>query len=131
MIDVRHPTLAVGVPPVSTSTEPSDQRGAARRRVLLSGKLAYGNGFSADCLIRDQSETGARVVVSTELIPHDLVLIFVTQATAYEAEVVWRRGNEVGLRLGHAHALKPGSAGDETQSSLKLARKLWAEAAAR
>ncbi len=113
------------------STNSGDNRVAVRRRVLLSGKLAYGDGFSTDCRIREQSETGARIVISADLLPRDVVLVCVTAGMAYEAEIMWRRGKEAGLKLGRSHPLKTQTSSSEDQPQLQLARKLWAETMAR
>ncbi|MHB8284443.1 MAG: hypothetical protein ACYDD1_07180 [Caulobacteraceae bacterium] len=116
---------------MSVSPNPSEHRIATRRRVLLTGKLAYGDGFSTDCRIREQSETGARIVVSADLLPREVVLICVTAAMAYEAEIMWRRGKEAGLKLGRSYPLKAETATSEDLPRVQLARKLWAETLAR
>lgn len=109
----------------------SDNRIATRRRVLLSGKLAYGDGFSADCRIREQSETGVRIVISADLLPREVVLICATAGLAYEAKIMWRRGKEAGLKLGRSYSLKARTAPSEDLPRVQLARKLWAEQMAR
>jgi hypothetical protein len=116
---------------MSVSPLSSDNRIASRRRVLLSGKLAYGDGFSSDCRIREQSETGARIVVSADLLPREVVLVCVTAAMAYEAEIMWRRGKEAGLKLGRSYPLKSATPPCEDLPRVQLARKLWAETMAR
>jgi hypothetical protein len=116
---------------MSVSPNPSDNRTASRRRVLLSGKLAYGDGFSSDCRIREQSETGARIIVSADLLPREVVLVCVTAGMAYEAEIMWRRGKEAGLKLGRSYPLKNENPPCEDLPRVQLARKLWAETVAR
>jgi hypothetical protein len=116
---------------MSVSAISSDNRVVARQRVLLSGKLAYGEGFSADCRIREQSATGARIVVGADLLPRDVVLVCVTAGVAYEAEIMWRRGKEAGLRFGRSYPLKSQTAASEDLPQVRLARKLWADTAAR
>ena len=106
-----------------------DLRAAPRRRVLLAGKLAYGEGMSSECAIREESETGARIVVGAQLLPRQVVLVSVSRAMAYEAELVWRRGGEAGLRFHRAHPLKSDAA--EPTREVKLARRLWTESLAR
>jgi hypothetical protein len=116
---------------MSDTTISNDNRVAVRRRVLLSGKLAYGDGFSADCRIREQSDTGARIVVSADLLPREVVLVCVTAGMAYDAEIMWRRGKEAGLKLHRAYPLKSATEPDADLPRLRLARKLWAETMAR
>lgn len=101
----------------------SESRGAPRRRVLRSGRVAYGEGFSAECPIRDESATGARISIGAHPLPRDLVLVCVSTGVAYEAEIVWRRGQEAGVRFGRRHQLE--RAAPMPASSLRLAQRLW------
>lgn len=114
---------------MSACTNMNEHRAAPRRRVLLSGKLAYGEGLSLDCAIREESETGARIIVGSHMIPRDVILVSVTKGVAYEAQVVWRRGKEVGLKFERAHSLK--SETEEAPTQIRLARRLWTESLAR
>ncbi len=114
---------------MSECANAGDNRADSRRRVLLTGKLTYGDGFSLDCPIRDESETGARVIVGAQVLPKSVVLVSVTRGVAHEAEVVWRRGKEAGLRFIRSHPMKASQ--DETPPQIKLARNLWLESTAR
>jgi len=81
-------------------TAPSDElRRWPRRRVLLSAKIVSRDGvFSADCAIRNISERGAQVDVQAEmLLPVRFYLVAGRLPVAYDAEVVWKRGEHVGL----------------------------------
>jgi hypothetical protein len=100
-----------------------DARAAPRRRVLRSGRLAYGEGFSAECPIRDESATGARISVGAHPLPREVVLVCVSTGVAYEAQVVWRRGQDAGLRFGRRHELERAS--PTPAPSLRLAQRLW------
>ncbi len=101
----------------------SESRGTPRRRVLRSGRVVYGDGMSADCPIRDESATGARISIGAHPLPRELVLVCVSTGVAYEAHVVWRRGQDAGLRLGRRHMLERAAAAPAT--SLRLAQRLW------
>ncbi len=108
---------------MSSMTHRSESRGAPRRRVLRSGRLAYGEGMSADCPIRDESATGARISIGAHPLPRDVVLVCVSSGIAYEAQIVWRRGQDAGVRFGRQHKLEgPGPA---PPTSLRLAQRLW------
>ena len=65
-------------------------------------------GLELACLIVDQSNTGVRLRLDRALaLPARVVLIDVAQATAVEAEVVWRKGQEAGVkRVGAASSLR-------------------------
>lgn len=77
----------------------AERRPSTRKRVLFRGVAVdpfRRNG--AACQVRDISQTGARITVSpiTNL-PDQLHLIIVRAELAYQARVIWRRGEEVGL----------------------------------
>ena len=82
-----------------------------------------------DCAIREESDTGARIVVGAQLLPRHVVLVSITRGVAYEAQVIWRRGKEAGLRFVTSHPLKTDAL--EPSSQLELARRLWTESLAR
>jgi hypothetical protein len=71
-----------------------------RLRVLLAGKLAYpDSAFTADCSIRNLSETGALIITSDLALPPDPFLIVVRHAFLHRAQTAWRRGSKCGLRF--------------------------------
>ncbi len=107
---------------------PSDQRIASRRRVLLTGKLVYGDAdLTLDCAIRDLSETGARVKVSGPVaLPHRLYLIEQRTGQAFECEVAWRKLPEIGLRFRASHDL---TTGDPRENW--MLKRIWNEGLAR
>ncbi len=100
-----------------------ETRSAPRRRVLRSGRLAYGEGMSADCPIRDESTTGARISVGDHPLPREVMLVCLSTGVAYEAQVVWRRGQDAGVRFGRRHELE--RAAPTPASALRLAQRLW------
>jgi hypothetical protein len=87
---------------------PIEGRKAPRKRVLLGAKIIYNDGsYSVDCRIRDLSDTGARVVLSaSSIIPARVVLLDIRNSIAYEAEVVWMKSPEFGLRFLSKHLLR-------------------------
>jgi len=98
---------------------------ASRRRVLLSGKLIYGDAdLTADCAIRDLSATGARVRISGPVaLPARVFLIEVRTGQAFECEVAWRRLPEIGLKFLSTHDLTTGD-----QSQHWMLKRIWVEA---
>jgi hypothetical protein len=79
----------------------------ARRRTLLRGLAVSRDGsFVTDAVIRDLSETGAKLVLaSTQGVPERFYLIISGRECAYEAAVVRVRNDEVGVNLGTMHPL--------------------------
>jgi len=78
---------------------PDEKRVSRRGRTLLTGRIVYGDAlYAADCTIRDITETGARVKVFDPMaFPNKVLLLEVRNFDAFEAEVKWRRGPEMGL----------------------------------
>src|SRR5215472_808538 len=86
-----------------------DSRNSQRKRTLFKGVLSYGQNcaFTVDCVIADISEAGARVQLQPgPPVPTDVYLVHLRERVAYEATVAWRRGNDLGLRLGTRHDLE-------------------------
>lgn len=75
----------------------ADRRALPRLPTALRGKIFPG---SADCIIKDYNERGARIQ-APEGLPDDERLILVVWSTglAFEGQIRWRSGGEVGLRF--------------------------------
>jgi PilZ domain len=107
----------------------SERRQSQRQKSLLRGCIYFNNRRSAfDCLIRDISATGARLIFSETINVPDVVELYVSQKDeTLRARVQWRRGGEVGVAFGTAaHAPRP--PGDVLAERVE---KLEAEVAAR
>jgi len=78
-----------------------NKRGSPRQRVLKSGKIVFAGGsFSVDCTIRNMSDTGARLQIPTTVaIPDRFILFDVHVDTRRQATVVWRKGDQIGVRF--------------------------------
>ena len=102
----------------------ADLRKAPRKRVFLSGKIAYGKfSFSTDCTIRDISDSGARVSLPKgHRIPDDVYLINMKSGMGYEARVAWRNTPLAGLMFLQCCGLS-----EAASAQMKLLRQLWAE----
>jgi hypothetical protein len=110
-------------------TASRDRRRLARRRMLLTGVIAYaGLNISFRCAIRDRSPGGMRLKLPNGLTaPDRFWLIDVAEAVAYEANVAWRKAPEIGVALAEATPLGAPTA-DANQRQL---RALWVEASPR
>ena len=88
-------------------SRPDDRRLETRSPANARG-VVVAPGLELACLIVDQSNTGVRLRLDRNLaLPARVVLIDVAQATAVEAEVVWRKGQEAGVkRSGAASSLR-------------------------
>jgi hypothetical protein len=91
----------------SEPTGAGDRRVAARTRVLLGGKIVYGDGaYSHDCAIRDMSAFGARLgIPGATVVPKEFYLLDLKRGTAFEAEVLWRNATQTGVTFRAAYDL--------------------------
>jgi uncharacterized protein YceH (UPF0502 family) len=106
----------------------SERRRSTRQKSFLRGCIYFNNRRSAtDCLIRDISETGARLIFSDTVTIPDKVELYIPQKDeTLRAHVQWRHGDEVGVAFG-ALATGKGKHDDELAGRVE---KLEAEIAA-
>lgn len=85
----------------NTQENAAKQTRPLRNRVLNGGKLIVSDGQGLiDCVVRDMSDTGARVRLSNPtLLPMKLELLIVKSNMVYPAEVRWNRNTEAGLQF--------------------------------
>ncbi|WP_264046640.1 pilus assembly protein PilZ [Methylobacterium flocculans] len=76
-----------------------NRRGSRRSDAFRIGSLAPGvNAAEIDCLVWDQSETGAQIEVETpDGVPDAFVLSMTAYARPRHCRVVWRRGRKLGI----------------------------------
>jgi hypothetical protein len=101
---------------------PAERRPKARKRVLLTGIVAYANGaHSFHCTIRNLSESGARLAVGNNTqFPSDFYLINIRDRLVYDAKLVWNRGTEIGVTF---KAVLP--LAGITDPALAFLKQLW------
>jgi hypothetical protein len=80
----------------------AERRIAARQKSFLQGRIYFNNRRSSvDCLIRDYSETGARLKFSeSAAVPEAIELYIPNKEEIRRARVQWRSGNEMGIAFG-------------------------------
>lgn len=86
---------------------PDDRRLEPRSPANMRG-IVVAPGLELPCLVVDQSSAGVRLRLDRQLaLPKRILLIDIAQATAVEAEVVWGKGQEAGVkRSGAASSLR-------------------------
>ena len=79
----------------------AEKRGKPRRRVAKAAKITFGDFvFVRDCALRDISAEGARITVTApHEVPDEFHLIFSADRTMRKVNVVWRRGNDMGVKF--------------------------------
>ena len=74
-----------------------NNRGAQRHRILKAGTIEFAGG-GIDCTVRNVSETGAALDVTSPLgIPTDFNLIVKGDAMHRACRVVWRTPKRIGV----------------------------------
>ncbi len=85
-------------------SRPDDRRLEPRSPARARG-VVVAPGLELPCLIVDLSNTGARLRLDRNLaLPNRILLVDMAGATAVEAEVVWRKGQEAGVKRSGAGA---------------------------
>jgi hypothetical protein len=76
-----------------------ERRKAARQKSFLRGCIYFNNRRNAvDCLVRDISPTGARLIFSDAITTPDVVDLYIPQKEqTLRAHVSWRHGSELGV----------------------------------
>ena len=69
-----------------------NQRVAPRMRTLIAAKMIFNNGqFTLDCLIRNLSDTGAKLIVSAAVtLPECFDLIVAPKSLTRRVRIAWR-----------------------------------------
>jgi hypothetical protein len=77
-----------------------DEHGTSpRRRLLKSGKISFGGG-AIDCTVRNLSETGAALDVTSPVgIPEDFTLVIEADHTHMPCHVIWRKRMRIGVHF--------------------------------
>jgi PilZ domain-containing protein len=101
----------------------AERRSSARQKSFLQGRIYFNNRRSSvDCLIRDYSETGARLKFSESIaVPDAMELYIPNKEEIHRARVEWRSGNEMGVSFGE-EVRSPSVAPDAAQPGDLAAR---------
>ena len=76
-----------------------ERRKSHRSRTYLGGRIAFNRRASTmDCLVRNLSSDGARVVFTNTLtVPDEFDLTITRKAESYRVRMVWRQPGEAGI----------------------------------
>lgn len=97
-----------------------EQRKQPRLRVLLKGRIHFNNNSSSiDCLVRDMSPQGARLMLSeTATLPEKFDLYIPQKERTYRASLRWRREDGIGVTFDGGETATPDAAPDLSMSAL-------------
>jgi PilZ domain-containing protein len=77
-----------------------EHRIVPRRRLLKGGKISFGNGAAIDCTIRNLSERGAALEVSSPVgIPERFMLVVEADQRHLPSRVIWRKETRIGVHF--------------------------------
>jgi len=104
-----------------------DRRNEPRRAANRRGVLV-GPEVELACLIVDLSDGGYRVRMDRALsLPRTVILVDISAGTACEADVVWSKGQEAGLKGGS----RVNALGGLVPARFSAAREAWLRAGGR
>jgi hypothetical protein len=103
-----------------------ERRRSARLKNFLRGRIFFNNrDMSVECIIRDLSETGARVVLSEAVsLPSTVEFSVPQKKQIWQARVGWRHRDEAGLSFIVASSGAQALSHDLEQRLAKLEREL-------
>src|SRR5712671_5917972 len=95
--------------PSATEPRAVERRRTARQKSFLRGMIYFNNRRSAvDCLIRDISPYGARLIFSDAVTTPDVLDLYIPQKEqTLRSHVIWRHGKEVGVAFAQAAQMEP------------------------
>ena len=77
-----------------------ERRDKARHRVLKAGTIEFGGG-AIDCTVRNLSDSGAALDVTSPVgIPEHFMLFVPADGLHLSCTVVWRKERRIGVRFG-------------------------------
>lgn len=100
----------------------AERRRAQRQKSFLRGCIYFNKRRGAlDCLIRDLSEHGARIIFSDTVNVPDVVDLYIPQKEqTLRARVHWRHGDEIGLAF--PDAMRAADGGKDGELALRVAQ---------
>ena len=109
----------------------AEQRQAPRLRSLIGARIVFNNGrATVECLIRDVSETGAKLIVPELIpVPDRFELTIPQKGITRRVRVAWRRATEIGVRFEDEQAPEQASAPQGEAALKRRIRALEAEVA--
>jgi hypothetical protein len=77
-----------------------ERRQEIRKRCYLGARIEFNHRRSTmDCLVRDESEGGARLIVTDSVtIPAEFDLALTDRMQKRRMVLAWRRGDQIGVR---------------------------------
>ncbi|MET7241807.1 PilZ domain-containing protein [Methylobacterium sp. EM32] len=102
----------------------SELRRETRLRTFLKGRIVFNNGNSTmDCLVRDISASGARLVLSqTATLPDGFDLVIPAKDRTHKATLRWRRADSIGVTFAEEAAHPAAASASDATPAMLLTR---------
>ena len=104
-----------------------ERRQTPRHKSLLRGRVYFNNRSStAECLVRDISAQGARLIFADEVLMPDVMELYIpAKEQTLRAQVVWRNANEAGIAFAnHEQIARPNEADGLAERVQKLEHEI-------
>ena len=104
----------------------TERRRSARQKSFLRGMIYFNNRRNVvDCLIRDFSPYGARLIFSDAVTTPDVLELYIPQKEqTLRIQVIWRHGQEVGVAFAQAAQIEPAAETGEPAPGAGLAERV-------
>ena len=77
----------------------NEQRRETRRRALIGARLVIGKTCTLDCVVRDISGAGAKLVFATPTVTPDQFEVVIANHGRFWARAAWRNGTAIGVQF--------------------------------
>jgi hypothetical protein len=86
-----------------------ERRASARHKTFIKGRILFNNRLSSmDCIVRDISDTGSRLEFSENVVLPDAFELYIPHKDGhFQAQVRWRKGDNIGVSWRPDYALAP------------------------
>jgi len=75
-----------------------EKRTVPRHRVLKRGSLAFNGGGAMDCIVRNLSQTGARIQIASPVgVPEVFTLVIETDHFKRRCHAIWSSERRIGV----------------------------------
>ena len=103
-----------------------ERRRITRQKSFLRGMIYFNNRRNAvDCLVRDISPYGARLIFSDAVTTPDALELYIPQKEqTLRVQVIWRHGQEAGVAFAQAAQMEPVAETGDPASNANLAERV-------
>ena len=97
-----------------------ERRASPRHKTLIKGRIYFNNRLSSmDCIVRDVGEQGSRLEFSENVALPDVFELYLPNKDEYfQAHIVWRKANNIGVAWTPETILNPRSESGRTDHHL-------------